>query len=77
MPRWPAYLMGAFAIACAVPAMTAPAPDAPSRTASTADRQIHGPSERPALAAVEPTASRPGAGTDGAAQQAIADPTAG
>ena len=30
MPRWPAYLMGAFAIACAYPAMTAPAPEPPA-----------------------------------------------
>lgn len=28
MPRWPAYLMGAFACACAYPAMTSPLPGA-------------------------------------------------
>ena len=28
MPRWPAYVMGAFAAACAYPAITAPAPAA-------------------------------------------------
>jgi hypothetical protein len=26
MPRWPAYLMGAFAVACAYPAVTMPPP---------------------------------------------------
>ena len=26
MPRWPAYLMGLFAVACAYPAVTTPAP---------------------------------------------------
>jgi hypothetical protein len=26
MPKWPAYLMGAFALGCAYPAFTAPAP---------------------------------------------------
>ena len=26
MPRWPAYLMGAFAAACAYPAVTMPPP---------------------------------------------------
>ncbi len=28
MPKWPAYLMGAFALACAYPAVTAPSPAA-------------------------------------------------
>ena len=28
MPRWPAYLMGAFAMACAYPAVTTPPPEA-------------------------------------------------
>jgi heat shock protein HslJ len=28
MPRWPAYLMGAFAAACAYPAVTMPSPTA-------------------------------------------------
>ena len=28
MPKWPAYLMGAFAIACAYPAVTTPPPQA-------------------------------------------------
>ena len=46
MPRWPAYLMGAFAIACAYPAITAPAP---------AERQVSGPHSTPnqAIAAAE------------------------
>ncbi|HWT11534.1 MAG TPA: hypothetical protein VN231_02155 [Allosphingosinicella sp.] len=30
MPRWPAYLMGAFAAACAYPAITTPPPEAES-----------------------------------------------
>ena len=35
MPKWPAYVMGAFALACAYPAMTASAPvaEAPAKPA--------------------------------------------
>ena len=34
MPRWPAYLMGAFAAACAYPAVTTPPPAAESHRAA-------------------------------------------
>jgi hypothetical protein len=36
MPKWPAYVMGAFALACAYPAITASAPVAESEHAAPA-----------------------------------------
>lgn len=36
MPKWPAYLMGAFALACAYPAITASAPMAGKEGAAQA-----------------------------------------
>lgn len=36
MPRWPAYVMGAFALACAYPAITASAPAPDSKGAPAA-----------------------------------------
>ena len=36
MPKWPAYIMGAFAVACAYPALTMPPPDAAPRAVESA-----------------------------------------
>lgn len=36
MPRWPAYIMGAFTLACAYPAITASAPAPESYGAAAA-----------------------------------------
>ena len=33
MPKWPAYVMGAFALACAYPAVTMPRPSTPTVSA--------------------------------------------
>jgi hypothetical protein len=35
MPKWPAYVMGAFALACAYPAVTMPRPSTPTVAAET------------------------------------------
>ncbi|HEX8640011.1 MAG TPA: hypothetical protein VF704_02530 [Allosphingosinicella sp.] len=37
MPKWPAYVMGAFALACAYPAITASPPVAESYGAKAAE----------------------------------------
>lgn len=39
MPRWPAYVMGAFMIACAYPALTSPAPEPPSESPRALGRE--------------------------------------
>lgn len=35
MPKWPAYVMGAFALACAYPAVTMPRPSTPTVSTET------------------------------------------